>query len=101
MADEGSPEVPTMRMHRIMGLEMVQIWTIFGVRTPKFDDLGSKNDPFWVPFWGVWTTSAHPESMDLVVIPMGHNALAMPLWATNHRHRGIRVVRFWGSYPKP
>ena len=28
--------------------------------------------------------------MDLVVIPMGHNALAMPPWATNHRHRGFR-----------
>ena len=34
-ADDGSPGVPTMRMHRIMGLEMVQIWTIFGVRIPK------------------------------------------------------------------
>ena len=29
-ADDGSPGVPTIRMDRIMGLEMVQIWTIFG-----------------------------------------------------------------------
>ena len=38
----------------------VSKWSKFGPflgsGPPNLMVLGSKNDPFWVPFWGVWTT---------------------------------------------
>ena len=59
-ADDGSPGVPTIRMDRIMGLEMVQIWTILDRQIVRFDD---PDHGFWTPDPEIpeWPKTGYPQ----------------------------------------